>query len=97
MHIVALEDLGHTFDVVVVDCKDWGFRILFLWSLENTCRQDNWTSPVLGFQPPEINIHTFRESTITLCLGLSLRTSTKVRPTLPVPPATATVTMVNQR
>jgi hypothetical protein len=48
MHIVALEDLGHTFDVIVVDCKDWGFRILFLWSLENTCCHDNWTSP--GYQ-----------------------------------------------
>ena len=51
MHIVALEDLGHTFDVVVVDCKDWGFRILFLWSLENTCCQDNWTSPDWDVNP----------------------------------------------
>jgi hypothetical protein len=37
---------------------------------------------------------TLRASTMTLCLGLALRASTMVRPTLPVPPATATLTML---
>jgi hypothetical protein len=40
------------------------------------------------------NMRTLRDKTITLCFGCCFSTSTMAKPSLPVPPAIATVTMV---
>ena len=87
MNLVLVERLGDLFDVVVINGICWS-RQVSLGDLETVIDAPRGQE--------QIALLTLRPKTMTLCVPSSRKASTMVLPTLPVPPTTATATMMDE-